>query len=183
MKQRMILPVLAVLSLGLLAAGCGSDDESSSSTAAQAPQSTQAAAAGKDVVALAQGNPDLSTLVKAVTAADLVETLQKPGPYTVFAPTNEAFAALGEEKLTELLKPENKDELTKILTYHVVPSAALSSDLSNGQMLKTVEGQDAAVTIDGDTVKVGDATVTAADVEASNGVVHVIDQVLVPPAA
>ncbi|HMY27334.1 MAG TPA: fasciclin domain-containing protein, partial [Solirubrobacterales bacterium] len=134
-----------------------------------------------DIVALAQGNKDLSTLVKAVTAADLVSTLQGKGPYTVFAPTNEAFAALPPAELNRLLKPANKDELAKILTYHVVEDDVKSSDLKNGQMIKTVEGGKLKVTITpGGKVMVGDATVVMPDVEASNGTIHVIDTVLVP---
>ena len=137
--------------------------------------------AGKDIVATAQATKDLSTLVAAVTAADLVKTLQGEGPYTVFAPTNEAFADI-QSTVDTLLMPENKDDLTNVLTYHVVPGTYTAADLTDGQELTTVQGEKLKVSIDGDTVKVGDATVAQADVTTSNGVVHVIDTVLVPPA-
>ncbi len=132
------------------------------------------------IVEVAQGNEDFSTLVSAVDAAGLVETLSGEGPFTVFAPTNEAFDALPEGTLDSLLAEENSDQLTSILTYHVVPSAAMAADLSDGQELETVNGETLTVSIDGDTVMVGDATVTQADIEASNGVIHVIDTVLMP---
>ena len=142
---------------------------------------TGEAAGNEDIVALASGNQDLSTLVTAVTAADLVETLQGDGPYTVFAPTNEAFAALPPAELERLLKPANKDELANILTYHVVAGDVKSSDLSDGQMVETVQGGKLEVKIGDDgSVMIGDATVVTADVAASNGTVHVIDTVLVP---
>lgn len=135
----------------------------------------------KDIVDLAVGNDDLSTLVAAVKAAGLVETLKGDGPFTVFAPTNEAFAALPEGTLETLLKPENKDQLVAILTYHVVSGDVQSSSLKNGQKAKTVEGDDIEVSIKGKNVMINDANVVAADVEASNGVVHVIDKVILPP--
>merc|ERR1712032_86720 len=128
----------------------------------------------------AQSLDDLSTLVTAVVAGDLVETLSSPGPFTVFAPVNAAFAALPEGTLDTLLKPENKDQLVDILTYHVVGAAACSKDLSDGQTITTVEGKDVTVHI-GDGVKINDANVVKADVMASNGVVHVVDGVLIPP--
>jgi uncharacterized surface protein with fasciclin (FAS1) repeats len=142
---------------------------------------TTDAMATKDIVAVAQGKKDLSTLVDAVKAAGLAKTLEGDGPFTVFAPTNEAFAALPPAELKRLLKPANMDELANILTYHVVAGDVKSSDLSDGQMVKTVQGQKLKVTIaDDGTVKVGDATVITPDVGASNGTVHVIDTVLVP---
>lgn len=176
-----VLVVVPVLALGV--AACGSDDDPVAST----PTTEQAAPAapaaeGQDIVALASGNKDLSTLVKAVTAADLAETLQGEGPFTVFAPTGEAFGKVGDEALAPLLEPAGRDQLTKILTYHVVPGELKAADLKDGDKLETVNGAELPVTIDGDTVKVGGATVTAADVDASNGVVHVIDTVLMPPA-
>lgn len=178
MKKRLMVLILCLSAVALVAAGCG-DDEKDSTTAATT--TTQSAAAGKDVVATAQATPDLSTLVAAVTAADLVETLQGEGPFTVFAPTNEAFADI-QSTVDTLLMPENKDDLTNVLTYHVVPGTYTAADLKDGQELTTVQGEKLTVSIEGDTVKVGDATVTQADVETSNGVVHVIDKVLVPPA-
>jgi uncharacterized surface protein with fasciclin (FAS1) repeats len=138
-------------------------------------------AQSKDIVSLAVGNENLSTLVAAVKAAGLVETLQSDGPFTVFAPTNEAFAALPAGTLESLLKPENKAKLTSILTYHVVPAKVMSGDLSNGQKAKTVEGDEVKVTMNNQGVMINDAKVVAADVSASNGVVHVIDKVILPP--
>jgi uncharacterized surface protein with fasciclin (FAS1) repeats len=140
-----------------------------------------AQAQSKDIVSLAVGNDDLSTLVAAVKAAGLVETLQGDGPFTVFAPTNEAFAALPAGTLESLLKPENKAKLASILTYHVIPSKVMSSDLSDGQKAKTVEGKNVNVTMNGNGVMINEAKVVAADVSASNGVVHVIDKVILPP--
>ena len=139
-------------------------------------------AQSKDIVGLAAGNENLSTLVAAVKAGGLVETLQGDGPFTVFAPTNEAFAALPAGTLEMLLKPENKDKLVAILTYHVVAGKVKSTDLSNGQMAKTVQGENVDVAISYDTVKISGAKVVAADVMASNGVVHVIDKVILPPS-
>lgn len=135
----------------------------------------------KDIVGLAAGNEDLSTLVAAVKAAGLVETLQGSGPFTVFAPTNKAFAALPAGTLESLLKPENKAKLVSILTYHVIGAKVMSTDLSNGQKAKTVEGEDVKVSIGSKGVMINDAKVVAADVSASNGVVHVIDKVILPP--
>lgn len=179
MRKRTLAVALSVAALGLVAAGCGSD--SNDSTSSQAATTAAPAAAGKDIVALAQGTPDLSTLVKAVTAADLATTLQGKGPFTVFAPTNAAFADI-QSTVDTLLMPENKEDLQGVLTYHVVPGKVMAADLKDGQELTTVQGEKLKVSIDGSTVKVGDATVTQPDVEASNGVVHVIDKVLVPPA-
>jgi uncharacterized surface protein with fasciclin (FAS1) repeats len=133
-----------------------------------------------DIVEVAQSAGTFNTLVAAVSAADLVETLQGEGPFTVFAPTDEAFAALPEGTVETLLLPENKDQLTAILTYHVVPGEVMAADLA-GQRLSVATVNGAEVHIDGrDGVKVEDATVIAADVEASNGVIHVIDGVLIP---
>lgn len=130
-----------------------------------------------DIIDIAAGNEAFSTLVAAVTAAGLVETLQGEGPFTVFAPTDEAFAALPEGTVEALL--EDIPALTAILTYHVVPGAVMSGDLEDGMMAETVNG--ASVTIGvGDTVTVDGATVVQADIEASNGVIHVIDAVILP---
>lgn len=141
---------------------------------------TEAAATGETIVALAQDNKDLSTLVSAVTAAGLVETLSGKGPYTVFAPNNAAFAKVPKATLDNLLKPTAKADLTNILTYHVVSGEYMAKDLKNGQKLKTVQGEELMVTVSGTKVMVGGATVVTADVDASNGVVHVIDTVLMP---
>jgi uncharacterized surface protein with fasciclin (FAS1) repeats len=120
-----------------------------------------------------------TTLVAAVEAAGLVETLSGEGPFTVFAPTDEAFAALPEGTVEGLLA--DPEALAAILTYHVVPGAVMSGDLSDGMMATTVNGADITISIDGGTVMVNDATVVAADIEASNGVIHVIDSVILPP--
>merc|ERR1719313_1251238 len=137
----------------------------------------------KNIVETAQDTDALSTLVQAVVAADLVDTLSGDGPFTVFAPTNDAFAALPNGTLAFLLLPENKQELIAILTYHVVPGKVMSTDLSDGQEAATVQGDVVTITIADGTVKVNDATVAIPDIEATNGVVHVIDTVLMPPAA
>ena len=138
-------------------------------------------AQSKTIVQLAGETDDLSTLVTAVKAAGLVETLSSDGPFTVFAPTNEAFAALPEGVLENLLKPENKDKLISILTYHVISGEVMSGDLKDGQEANTVQGE--SVTIDlKNGVKINNASVAMADVKASNGVVHVIDQVILPPS-
>jgi len=135
----------------------------------------------KDIVQLASETESLSTLVAAVKAGDLVETLQGDGPFTVFAPTNEAFDALPDGTLETLLDPENQDMLIDILTYHVVSGKVMSGDLSDGMTAETVQGSDITISISDAGVKVDDATVAMADVEASNGVVHVIDSVILPP--
>lgn len=142
-------------------------------------------AAEKDIVDTAAGNEKFSTLVAAVKAADLVDTLKGKGPYTVLAPTDEAFAKLPKGTLEELLKPENKKKLTAILTYHVIPSKAMAADVVklDGKTVKTVEGSTAKVTVKGDDVMIGKAKVTKTDIACSNGVIHVIDTVLIPPDA
>ncbi|WP_439523257.1 fasciclin domain-containing protein [Marivita sp.] len=133
----------------------------------------------KDIVDTAVEAGSFETLVAAVQAADLVETLKGEGPFTVFAPTDEAFAALPEGTVDSLLLPENRDQLVSILTYHVVPGKVMSTDLMDDMEAETVQG--ASVTIDlDDGVMVENATVTTADIEASNGVIHVIDTVILP---
>ena len=131
----------------------------------------------KDIVAIA--SESAKTLAAAVTAAGLVKTLQGDGPFTVFAPTDAAFAAI-QKDVDTLLKPENKEKLADILTYHVVSGKTLAAGLHDGQELTTVQGGKLKVTIKGGKVMIGDAHVTMADVVASNGVVHVIDKVLMP---
>ncbi len=136
----------------------------------------------KDIVDTAVDAGSFTTLVAAVQAAGLVETLKGEGPFTVFAPTDEAFAALPAGTVEELLKPENKDKLTAILTYHVVPGKVMSTDLSNDMKAATVEGSEVTIMTEGG-VMVNGANVTTADIEASNGVIHVIDAVILPPSA
>ncbi len=133
-----------------------------------------------DIVDIAASNPDFSTLVAAVKAAGLVDTLKGPGPFTVFAPTNEAFAALPAGTVETLLKPENKAQLVKVLTYHVVPGAVTSDQLA-GKRIDVATVQGSTVHIDGrNGVRVNKSRVITADIKASNGVIHVIDAVLLP---
>jgi len=132
----------------------------------------------KNIVQNAAGSSDHSTLVAAVTAAGLAETLSGAGPFTVFAPTNAAFDKLPSGTVANLLKPEMKGDLTNVLTYHVVPGAFKASDLKDGQKLKTVQGQELTVSIKDGKVMIDGATVTIADVVSSNGVTHVIDGVV-----
>ena len=123
-----------------------------------------------------------TTLVRAVTAADLATTLKGEGPYTVFAPTNQAFGAVPKDTLNQLLRPAGKQQLTELLTYHVVEGDVPAGDLRDGQQIKTIQGGELTVSKQGDMVKIGDATVVQPDVDASNGTVHVIDTVLQPVA-
>ncbi len=139
-------------------------------------------AQAKDIVAIASGDGQFKTLTKALTAAGLVPTLQGKGPFTVFAPTDAAFAALPKGTLDDLLKPANKAKLTKILTYHVVSGAVLSTSLKSGDV-PTVEKTPLKVVVAGGKVTVGGANVVKADIKASNGVIHVIDKVLIPADA
>lgn len=136
--------------------------------------------APKDIVDVASGSADHTTLVAAVAAAGLVETLKGAGPFTVFAPTNAAFAALPAGTVEGLLKPEKKAALAKILTYHVVAGSVKAADLKDGQKVKTVQGEELTVSIKEGKVKINGANVTAADLVSSNGVIHVIDAVLMP---
>jgi uncharacterized surface protein with fasciclin (FAS1) repeats len=133
-----------------------------------------------DIVDLAVQTEFLSTLVAAVKAGDLVGVLKGDGPFTVFAPTNEAFAKLPAGTVENLLKPENKAQLVAVLTYHVVPGKVYSKDLKNGMKAKTAQGSEVTITLKGGKAMVDNATVTTADIEASNGVVHVIDTVILP---
>ncbi len=133
-----------------------------------------------DIVDTAIAAGSFETLVAAVQAADLVDTLKGEGPFTVFAPTNEAFAALPAGTVDNLLLPENKDQLVAVLTYHVIPGKVMSSDIA-GQTLSVETVQGGELEIDAtSSVMINDATVVTADVEASNGVIHVIDTVLLP---
>ena len=172
MKKVAALAVAA----GLVLAACGSDEETSETTVAEAMDDAMAPG---DVVAVAAATEGFSTLVAAIEAAGLVETLQGDGPFTVFAPTDDAFAALPEGLLEKLLLPENVEVLKAILTYHVVAGQVLSADVTAGDVA-TVEGSTIALATDGG-VTVNGANVVTVDVMASNGVIHVIDQVIVPP--
>jgi uncharacterized surface protein with fasciclin (FAS1) repeats len=170
----------------LFLSGCSSDSDDAATTetttAAATPSETMSEPAMEEagtIVEVAAANPDFETLVAAVTAAGLAETLSGEGPFTVFAPTDEAFEALPEGVLDALLLPENAEALTSILTYHVVAGEVMAADVTAGDV-ETVEGSTIAITTDGG-VKVNDANVIATDVDASNGVIHVIDAVIVPP--
>ncbi|MBK1876701.1 fasciclin domain-containing protein [Pelagicoccus mobilis] len=137
--------------------------------------------AKQDLVGVAASAENFTTLVAAVKAADLVDVLQGEGPYTVFAPTDEAFAALPEGTIESLLRPENKDKLVSILTYHVVPAKVLAKDVAAGKVA-TANGSKIEIAINDGTVMVQDANVVATDIMASNGVIHVIDKVIIPEA-
>jgi uncharacterized surface protein with fasciclin (FAS1) repeats len=134
----------------------------------------------QDIVETAVAAGDFSTLVAAVKAADLVETLKGEGPYTVFAPTDAAFDKLPAGTLDSLLQPDNKSKLVGILTYHVVPGKVMAADVAEMTEAKTVNGQTLSIQTEGSTVKIDGAKVTKTDIECSNGVIHVIDAVVLP---
>ncbi|MEM0950162.1 MAG: fasciclin domain-containing protein [Pseudomonadota bacterium] len=162
MNRRFALKATAFAAVAALAAACAPVDQ------------------GDDIVDIAASNDDFSTLVAAVQAAGLVDTLKSDGPFTVFAPTNAAFAKLPAGTVETLLQPENKDQLVSILTYHVVPGAVTSDQLA-GQRLSVGTVQGSNLHVDArNGVKVEDANVVAADIIATNGVIHVIDSVLLP---
>ncbi|HEX6144317.1 MAG TPA: fasciclin domain-containing protein [Geminicoccaceae bacterium] len=138
-------------------------------------------ASAADIVETAASTEGFSTLVAAVEAAGLVDTLKGEGPYTVFAPTDAAFAKLPAGTVETLLKPENQDQLVSLLTYHVVPGRTMSSDLAGQELeVESVQGETIAIEATNGTVMVDDAEVIQADIEADNGVIHVIDQVIMP---
>jgi len=176
MRRPTLMFVAPVIAAASLLAACGSSSSSGSSKTTAAPVTTMAPAA-KDIVDTAVAAGSFTTLAKALTAAGLVDTLKGPGPYTVFAPTDAAFAKVDAATLAKLLA--NKDALTQVLTYHVVPGKVLAADITPG-MVKTVEGSSVTLAVSGGKVMVDKATVTTADVMASNGVIHVIDTVLLP---
>lgn len=187
-KAPIIVGVVALLALvGGIVWFTSSNNEDTATNNDQTSQSSEESASQEqqDIVALASGNENLSTLVTAVQAAGLVETLQGEGPFTVFAPTNAAFAALPAGTLDTLLQPANKDQLSAILTYHVVAGEVKSSDLKDGQVVTTVQGGTLTVNVADGKVTLTDAkgnkvNVVTADIDASNGVVHVIDGVVLP---
>lgn len=194
--MRRILSTTTVIGLALLLAACGSDEAdpatstaastSASASASPTPSPSASASASGDIVDTAVAAGGFATLATALEAAGLVETLEGDGPFTVFAPTDDAFAALPAGTLDTLLEDPEGD-LTQILTYHVVPGKVLAADVVglDGQKVKTVQGAELTVGVEGDTVTLTDAAgatvnVTATDVEATNGVIHVIDGVLMP---
>lgn len=175
--------VALVMAFGLIAAACGDDDASDPVATGEPQELASEAAEMLDIVDTAVGSGEFPTLVAAVQAAGLVETLQGEGPFTVFAPTEEAFAtALDALGITAEELLADTDLLTQVLTYHVVPGKNLAADVVtlDGADVATVNGATVGIAIDGDSVFVNDATVVATDIEASNGVIHVIDTVLLP---
>lgn len=178
-KQAVYLLALA----GALVVG-GHHSASAQTMSSSAP-ATDAASTGKDLAASAGLSANHTTLLKALQAAGLAEQAKGAGPYTVFAPDNAAFDKLPAGTLTTLLKPTSKKQLAGILSYHVVPGNVMAADLKDGQVVKTVQGESLTVGVQGGTVtltdaKGGTATVTKADIKATNGVVHSIDTVLMP---
>jgi len=176
--------MMMTASFAVLLTACGGGEKTEATTDSAATETTAAidtpAPAPATVVDIAVGSADHTTLVAAVKAADLVTTLSGAGPFTVFAPTNAAFSALPAGTVDNLLKPENKADLTAVLTYHVVPGTLKAADLKDGQKLKTVNGVELTVTIKDGKVMIDGANVTAADLTAGNGVVHVLDAVVLP---
>lgn len=166
-KSRMLAVILSAIVLLAWSTGCHDDAKKRS------PQKM-------DIVDTAVSAGDFTTLVTALKAADLVDTLKGTGPFTVFAPTDEAFAKLPNGTLDNLLEPENKGQLSAILTYHVVPGKVMASDVVNLTSAKTVNGQSVSIKVEGGAVMVDSATVSQTDIECSNGVIHVIDTVLLP---
>ena len=185
MKKHLLSLIAMTFVTTTLITSCGETATKTEETAIAPASDTSmepvvAPAETKDVVDIAIASPDHSTLVAAVTAAELVETLKGTGPFTIFAPTNAAFNALPAGTVDGLLKPEQKSALSNILTYHVVAGAVKAADLKDGQKVKTLQGEELTVSIKDGKVMINGATVTAADLTGSNGVVHVVDGVLMP---
>jgi uncharacterized surface protein with fasciclin (FAS1) repeats len=182
--MKMLLPIAAFALMGVACAPETAPATPAPAPVAEATPPAPAPVEAKDIVDTAVAAGQFNTLVAAVQAAGLVETLKGAGPFTVFAPTDAAFAALPAGTLDDLLKPENKAKLTAILTYHVLPAEVMSSAVA-GQKLEPATVNGAKLAVDGATtagkVMVGGASVVTADVDASNGVIHVIDKVLLPP--
>ncbi len=182
MKKMTLTHSLKLASTATVAAALAFSGQALAEADTATPEATemaQDAAETGTIVDVLVGNPDFSTLVAAVQAAGLVETLSGDGPFTVFAPTNEAFAKVPEETLATLLTPEGKDQLTAILTYHVVPAKVMAADVKT-MKAPTVEGTEADVVVSDDGVMVDDSKVIETDMVASNGVIHAIDTVLMP---
>jgi uncharacterized surface protein with fasciclin (FAS1) repeats len=192
--KKQLLSLATIMAVTLAMTSCGSGDSANKdedTTVVMTDTATPPAEEGvmvggsmmvpsKNIVENAMGSSEHTTLVAAVQAAGLGETLSGAGPFTVFAPTNMAFDEVGKDKLDNLMKPENKEKLAKVLTYHVVPGAFKASDLSDGQKLKTVEGKELKVTIKDGKMMIDGAEVLIPDVVSSNGVTHVINKVLMP---
>lgn len=200
MKKKILSLALIASASVLMLTSCGEDKKTETTTTdamsadtttkmSDAPATTQEQGVmvggammvpSKNIVENAAGSSDHTTLVAAVKAADLAATLSGPGPFTVFAPTNEAFDKIPKKTLDGLMKPEMKADLAKILTYHVVPGKLMAADLKDGQKLKTVQGKDLLVSVKDGKVMINGANVSIADVVSSNGVTHVIDAVVMP---
>jgi uncharacterized surface protein with fasciclin (FAS1) repeats len=189
MRRAPILIATAAAS-ALLFAACGGDEEPSSSSSPETAEATAPAdespASSETITDIVAGNPEFSTLLTAVEAAGLAETLSGEGPFTVFAPTDAAFAELPAETLESLLRPANQDQLAELLTYHVVPGEVMAADVEAGEV-PTVNRTPFTIALDGGGVEITDgqgnqANVTTTDIDASNGVIHVIDSVLLPAA-
>jgi uncharacterized surface protein with fasciclin (FAS1) repeats len=180
--RRHTLRVAALAGLVALAgAACSSSDDSKSSAETKATTTTPAPDdVNETIVDIAAGNEDFSTLVTAVTEADLVDTLSGEGPFTVFAPTNAAFAEIPDADLQAILA--DQEQLTAILTYHVVPGAVMAADLQPSQQVETVQGDTVDIQVVDGTATINGCNIVTTDIEASNGVIHVIDCVLTPPA-
>ena len=180
--QKNIFTFVAAVAFSALTLNACNDGETKTAEATPevVKEEVMAPVVTKDIVDVAIGSPDHTTLVAAVTAAGLVETLKGAGPFTIFAPTNAAFSALPAGTVDGLLKPESKAALTNILTYHVVAGAVKAADLKDGQKVKTLQGEELTVSIKDGKVMINGANVTAADLTGSNGVVHVVDAVLMP---
>lgn len=183
--------LIAAAASALLIAGCADDEAtsstSSSTTAEASPPADASSASSETIAEIVADNPEFSTLLAAVEAAGLAETLSGDGPFTVFAPTDAAFAELPAGTLDTLLRPANQDQLAAILTYHVVPAEVMASDVKPGEV-PTVNSTPFTVALDGEEVAITDgqgnqANVIETDIDASNGVVHVIDSVLLPAEA
>ncbi|MGA9160008.1 MAG: fasciclin domain-containing protein [Actinomycetota bacterium] len=184
------LMVLGVALFAIVLTACSNDEDPTPSTTTGSASESMAPASdtgGQSITEIVSDNPDFSTLLAAVGEADLAGTLSGEGPFTVFAPTDKAFAALPDGTLETLLKPANRDQLAAILTYHVLPAEVMAADVSPGEVT-TVNGATFTISVDGGDVVITDgggnqAMVTQTDIVASNGVIHVIDSVLLPPAA
>ena len=168
--QRLVTKSLSLVLTGVIAAGL----------LTSMPVLADGNSERKTIVEVAVDAGQFTTLAAALEAADLIDTLQGDGPFTVFAPTDDAFAALPAGTVESLLKPENRDQLVAVLTYHVVPGKVTAADVVTLDEAKTVNGASIDISTENGSVYINDATVVAADVDASNGVIHVIDTVILP---
>lgn len=178
MSRWQLLTLTLFLTVGISSGAAAAATPAQSTPKARSPQQLQIAQGEQNIVGIASNNENFSTLVKAVQAADLAGTLQGEGPFTVFAPTNEAFAKLPDGIVEFLLQPENKDLLVDVLSYHVVPGEVMSNQLETGTVDSLNGGL--SVAISGNSVIVNNASVIQPDVEASNGVIHAVNRVLLP---